>query len=205
MKVTLAGEMRYELVLSAVLCFTIIAAVLPSNALGESNRRIGIGFFPGFFILDNDYFGLENGPGFDLRIRYEFQANIYFENRLGYLFSDESGTSVGGFSYQLGLTTILPYLIPYRPVASLGIGFLSADPITVTPTNTFRPSQTTFYFIGGGGVTRSIKENITIEAMGNIWVSPYHYRIYRFNRREVEIDEKQFTHVSFHVGISYIF
>ncbi len=205
MKVSLGGETRRGLVLLAVLCFIITAAVFPCNTRGESNRRIGIGIFPGFFILDSDYFDLSNAPGFDLRIRYELEWNIYFENRLGYLFSDGNGASVGGFSYQLGLTAILPYLIPYRPVASLGIGFLSADPITVTPTRTFRPSQTTFYFTGGGGFTRSIRENISIEATGNIWISPYRYRIYRFNRSDVEIEKKQFTHLSFHIGVSYIF
>ncbi|HUV36855.1 MAG TPA: hypothetical protein VMX58_07955 [Patescibacteria group bacterium] len=202
---SLNGVMRRGLMLLGVLCFAITMMVSPINALGKANRRIGIGIFPNFFILDSDYFGLENAPGIDIRIRYELEWNIYFENRLGYLFSEGNGTSVGGFSYQLGVTAILPYLIPYRPIANLGIGFLSADPITVTPTDTFRPSQTTFYFIGGAGLTRSIKENITVEAMVNVWTSPYRYRIYRFNRSTVEIDEKQFTHVSFHLGVSYIF
>ena len=205
MTVSRDGGTWREFVSLCVLCVTIIVTVFPCRVLGESNRRIGVGLSPGFFIFDGEYFGLDNAPGVDLRIRYELDWNIYFENRLGYLFSEGSGTSVGGFSYQLGLTAILPYLIPYRPIVSLGIGFLSVDPITVTPTDTFRPSQTTFYFVGGAGVTRSIKENITVEAMSNVWISPYRYRIYRFNRADIEIDEKQFTHVSFHLGVSYIF
>ena len=205
MTVSRDGKTRRGFVSLCILCFTIIVTLSPCSALGESNRRIGVGLFPGFYILDGDYFSLDNAPGVDLRIRYELDWNIYFENRLGYLFSEGSGVSVGGFSYQLGLTAIMPYLIPYRPIASVAIGFLSIDPITVTPTETFRPSQTTFYFIFGAGVTRSIKENITVEAMSNAWISPYRYRIYRFNRADVEIEEKQFTHVSFHIGVSYIF
>lgn len=205
MKESPCGVSHSNLVPLIVLVIAVTVTVFPFNGRCESNRRIGIGVFPGFFLLDADFFDLDNAPAFDVRIRYELEWNIYFENRLGYLFSAANGTSVGGFSYQLGLTTILPYLIPYRPVATVGIGFLSADPVTVTPTETFRPSQTTFYFTGGAGIARSIRENITIEVMSSIWVSPYRYRIYRFNRSDVEMEEKQFTHLSFHVGVSYIF
>ncbi len=205
MILTDGGVIRRGFVLLGVLSFITIVTVFPGNARGEVNRRIGVGIFPGFFILDGDYFGLENAPAADIRFRYELESNIYFENRLGYLFSEGAGRSVGGFSYQMGLTAILPYLIPYRPMASLGIGFLAVDPITVTPTETFRPSQTTFYFVFGAGATRTIRENITIEGMGSLWLAPYRYRIYRFNRSDVEMEEAQFTHVAVHIGVSYIF
>jgi hypothetical protein len=205
MILSFGGVIRRGLVLLGMLSFITFVTVFPGNAHGEVNRRIGIGIFPGFFILDGDYFGLENAPGVDIRFRYELEANIYFENRIGYLLTEGDGRSVGGFNYQMGLTAILPYLIPYRPIASFGIGFLSVDPITVTPTETFRPSQTTFYFVFGAGVTRTVRENITLEAMGNLWLAPYRYRIYRFNRSDVEMEKARFTHMSVHFGVSYIF
>lgn len=205
MILSVGGVMRRGLLLLGMLSFVTIVTFFPDYARGEVNRRIGIGIFPGFYILDSDYFGLEDAPGADIRFRYELKANIYFENRIGYLFSEGAGRSVGGVNYQMGLTAILPYLIPYRPVASLGIGFLSVDPITVTPTETFRPSQTTFYFVFGGGITRTIRENITLEAIGSLWLTPYKYRIYRFNRADVEMEEARFTHMSVHLGVSYNF
>ena len=205
MVVSLKRGLRGSLMRVCAIALVVSIVMIPHRSFGVSKRRIGIALFPGFFLVDGEYFNLENAPSFDMRIRYELGWNVYFENRLGYLFSEQNGTSVGGFSYQLGVAAILPYLIPYRPIVNAGIGFLSVDPVTVTPTESFRPSQTTFYFVFGIGVARSIKENITVEAASSLWVSPYKYRIYRFNRSDVEIDESQFTHGSFHVGVSYIF
>ena len=90
-------------------------------------------------------------------------------------------------------------------MARLGFGFLSVNPITVTPTESFRPGQTAFYFIAGAGITRSIRENIIIEWTANIYYTPYVYRIYSFDRSEVTTNDVRFTHYFFSLGISYSF
>jgi len=107
--------------------------------------------------------------------------------------------------YGLGLTAILPYLIPYRPIIRAGIGFISANPVTVTPTESFRPTQTTFYFRAGAGVSRSIMENVQFEFLSDLWVTPYRYRIYIFDRKEVDTSDAMFVHLILSLGVSYIF
>ena len=124
---------------------------------------------------------------------------------MGSFSSKADGVSIDGMNYQFGASAILPYLIPYRPVARLGVGFLSVNPITVTPTESFRPGQTAFYFIGGAGLTRTIRENIIVETTANIYYTPYDYRIYEFDRSEVSTRDVRFTHYVFNLGISYSF
>ncbi|UCF05544.1 MAG: hypothetical protein JSV33_00470 [bacterium] len=184
---------------------TSLILLLGTSAHGEASRRIGAAFHMNYYTFDPDYFGIENALGAEIDLRYELLWNIYFENRIGAFHSLSGGTSVGGLSYQLGLVAIFPVLIPYRPIARFGFGFLSSDPVTVTPTESFRPSQTAFYIVVGGGITRSIKENIVVEFNANLWATPYRYRIYRFNRSSVEAENKQFTHFGTSLGILYIF
>ncbi len=95
--------------------------------------------------------------------------------------------------------------IPYRPVARFGVGFLSVNPVTVTPIESFRPAQTTFYLCGGAGVTRSFLENFFVEAEASVWVAPYRYRVYEFNRYDVTVSEEWFTHLGLSLGAVYTF
>ena len=62
MSQSLAGGTRGGVLLLCVVCLVTMVTVFPCNARAEINRRIGIGLYPGFFILDADYFELENGP-----------------------------------------------------------------------------------------------------------------------------------------------
>lgn len=192
-------------VLTLLLVPASLVLLMSSQSSAEQTRRISTAFLTEFYLFDADFFGLDNAFGADADLRYELGWNTFFQNRIGVFRSKSGDLSVYGMKYQLGLLTYFPYLIPYRPKAMIGIGFLATDPVTVTPTETFRPSQTTFYFIFGGGITRSIRENIAVELGTDLWVAPYRYRIYSFNRSSVDIEEKQFTHLTFSLGISYIF
>ncbi len=188
-----------------LLAIIVILAVIAIEARGETSRRINVGLNFNYYILDEDYFGMETAAGALFAFRYEIVNNIYFENSLGSFASEADGVNIDGMNYQFGGSIILPYLIPYRPAARLGLGFLSVNPITVTPTESFRPGQTAFYFIAGAGLTRSIRENIVVEATANIYYTPYDYRIYTFDRSEVTVNEVRFTHYTFNIGISYSF
>ena len=78
-------------------------------------------------------------------------------------------------------------------------------PITATPTETYRPGQTAFYLICGGGFTRSFRENIFVEASADFYLTPYEYRIYEFDRSSVLTEDVRFTHFVFTIGASYAF
>ena len=97
-----------------------------------------------FYLFDGDFFGMDNAFGADADLRCELGWNIFFQNRIGAFRSSSEGLSVYGMKYQFGLLAHFPYFIPYRPSGRIGIGFIATDPVTVTPTETFRPSQTTF-------------------------------------------------------------
>ncbi len=183
----------------------VILAMIAIEARGEMPRRINIGLNFNYYLLDDDYFGMDSAAGALFSFRYEIINNIYFENSLGSFSSEADGVNIDGMNYQFGGTAILPYMIPYRPMARLGVGFLSVNPITVTPTESFRPGQTAFYFIGGAGMTRTLRENIIIEGTANIYYTPYAYRIYAFDRSEVTTYDARFTHYTFNLGISYSF
>jgi len=184
----------------------IIAAVsLCGAARAELPRRISLGLESKYYILDPEFFGLGNALGIGAALRYELTSDIYFENGLGMFKTEGAGVSVDGLDYHLNLLALFPVLIPYRPVARLGIGFLSVNPVTVTPTERFRPTQTTFYFLCGAGVSRSIFDNVLLEASANFWITPYEYRIYRFNRLDVDTSVERFTHLSISIGVAYTF
>lgn len=191
--------------LKGLILFAAFLLLTSSQASGELPRRIGASLLARYYILDSDYFGMDDAFGMDISLIYELTWNIYFENRIGLFESESNNVSVYGMTYNMGLLAIFPVIIPYRPLARFGIGFMAADPLTVDPTKTFRPTQTTFYFYGGTGVTRTIKENIIVETNTNVWFTPYEYRIYSFYRNKVEVEKAQFTHVTFSLGISYIF
>jgi hypothetical protein len=185
-------------------------AILASCALcgaarAELPRRINVTLGSEYYVLDSEFFGLSNAYGMGGALRYELASDIYFENGIGALRTDGDGVSVGGFDYHLSLLALFPVLIPYRPIARLGIGFLSVNPVTVTPTSTFRPAQTTFYFIGGAGISRSVHDRLSVEACANFWITPYEYRIYRFNRLDVDTSTERFTHLSISLGVAYAF
>jgi hypothetical protein len=188
-----------------ILIIIVILAMIAIEARGETSRRMNIGLNFNYYLLDEDYFGMESAAGALFAFRYEIAYNIYFENSLGSFASDADGVNIDGMNYQFGASAILPYLIPYRPVIRLGVGFLSVNPITVTPTESFRPGQTAFYFIGGAGMSRSIRENIIVEATANIYYTPYDYRIYEFDRSDVNTKDVRFTHYVFNLGMSYSF
>lgn len=177
----------------------------PMTARAEEPRRISVSLEPSLYIFDSNYFGLGNGFGADASLRYEISSDIFFENSLGLFKTEGSGVTVDGLDERLDVMAIFPVLIPYRPIARLGIGFLSANPITVTPTESFRPTQTTFYFIGGAGFTKSVFERFLLEAGASFWVTPYRYRIYRFDRTSVSTEAERFIHVEIQLGVSYTF
>ncbi len=187
------------------LATAVILLLTVSQASGELPRQIGASLHTCYYVLDSNFYGLGNAFGASAAFRYEVLYSIFLENTIGGFTTDDGKFTVNGFNYQLGGLAIFPVLIPYRPLARLGIGFISVNPITVTPTETFRPTQTAFYFYGGGGMTRTLRENIIVEASATIWVTPYRYRIYTFNRSDVDTKDEQFTHVSLSLGISYIF
>jgi hypothetical protein len=183
----------------------IVVFLDPGRALPETARRINVSLVSQYYVLDSDFFGLANAFGADAALRYEIGSDIYFENGLGAFQTEGNGASVTGFDYHLNLLALFPVLIPYRPIARLGIGFLSVNPVTATPTETFRPTQTTFYVLGGAGVTRMILDRMLLEANANFWVTPYQYRVYRFNRFDVTTSAERFMHVSVSLGVVYTF
>jgi len=184
----------------------ILAAVfLFGAARAELPRRISVGLESNYYVLDPEFFGLGDAVGVGAALRYELSSDIYFENGLGVFKTEGTGVSVSGLDYHLNLLALFPVLIPYRPVARLGVGFLSVNPVTVTPTESFRPTQTTFYFLCGVGVSRSILDTMLLEASANFWITPYQYRIYRFNRLDVDSSVERFTHLSISLGVAYTF
>jgi hypothetical protein len=189
--------------LTAAAVGALLAVFGPAHA--ETDRRINLAFETQYYIFDSDYFGLANALGADAALRYEIGSDIYFENGIGLFRTKGEGVSVDGLDYRIDVVALFPVLIPYRPVARFGIGFLSVNPVTVTPTETFRPTQTTFYFLGGAGVTRLIFDRVLVEANTNFWITPYRYRIYRFNRYEVTTSTERFMHISVALGLVYTF
>ena len=183
----------------------LVACPFRSPAGAQLPRRISATLAPEYYALDSKFFGLSDAYGIGVALRYELFSDIYFENGLGVLTTEGSGVDVSGLDYRLSLVTLFPILIPYRPIARLGVGLLSVNPVTVTPTSSFRPTQTTFYCIGGVGVSRSVFDRICVEACANLWITPYKYRTYRFNRLDVETSTDRFTHLSVSLAVTYTF
>lgn len=191
--------------LFALASLLIVQFGSPVTARAENARRIGAAVSFGYFVLDDDFFGLDDAPGVSAALRYELKNSIFFENRVGLIRSSQEGLSLNVLACRTGITAILPFFIPWRPVVRGGFALLAADPVTVTPTDSFRPSQTTFYLFAGGGITRSITENIDAELSVDAMITPYKYRVYAFNRQQVDEDPYQFLHFGFTLGLSYVF
>ena len=183
----------------------LAALTIGSTAHAEIPRRVNAALESRYYIFDSEFFGLDGALGIDAALRCELGSDIYVETGLGLFKAQGDDAGVDGLDYHLNLLALFPVLLPYRPVARLGVGFLSVNPVTVTPTDTFRPTQTTFYLLGGAGVTRSISSAVLLEASANFWITPYEYRIYRFNRLDVETSAERFTHLSISLALTYTF
>jgi len=48
-------------------------------------------------------------------------------------------------------------------------------------------------------------ENVQFEFLSDLWVTPYRYRIYIFDRKEVDTSDAMFVHLILSLGVSYIF
>lgn len=192
-------------------CAAIVIAVAAlcrpaaGGAESSSSRRLSLEARGTYYILDTGFFGLSNAPGVEAAFRCEIVPALYVENALGFFATEGAGVSVNGFDYAFSVVALFPFLVPYRPVARAGVGFLTVDPVTVTPTGTFRPAQTTFYFVGGVGISRSITDRVHLEANASFWVTPYRYRVYAFDRREVLLTEERFAHLGLSLGAVYSF
>ena len=183
----------------------LVACTFCGAARAELPRRISVTLGPEYYALDSEFFGLKDAYGVGAALRYELTSDIYFENGLGAFMTEGDGVDVSGLDYRLNLVALFPILIPYRPIARLGVGLLSVNPVTATPTSSFRPTQTTFYLIGGAGISRSVLDRLCVEAGANFWITPYEYRIYRFNRLDVETSTERFTHLSISLSVAYTF
>lgn len=181
----------------------LISAV--SGAGAQEMQRFNAGLLPVFYMFDDDYFGIGNGVGADLVLRYEIKQNVFIENRLGGYGADQDGNSITGLNAQLGVSAFLPVWIPWRPSARFAFALLTANPVISDPVEEFRPSQTVFYLVAGLGITRSITADFQLEAGADILFTPYSYRIYEFYRQYVEVTEASFTHLAFFIGASYTF
>ena len=195
------GGMRRALALAAL---GVLAAHV---ALAETPRRICASLESHFYVFDSGFFDLGSGFGGGAALRYEIASDLYFENAFGVFGAKGSGVGVDGLDYRLNLFAIVPFFmpVPYRPVARFGVGLLSVNPVTATPTDTYRPTQTTFYILGGAGVTRTFMRNMLVEASAGVWITPYKYRIYRFNRLNVSTDVERFAHLSISLALTYTF
>jgi|WetSurMetagenome_2_1015567.scaffolds.fasta_scaffold10119_3 hypothetical protein len=194
-------RIRFALALAAV------GALVARGAFAETPRRICASIESRYYAFDSRFFDLKSGFGGGLALRYELASDFYFENGIGLFSADAKGVSVDGLECRVNLFAIFPILltVPYRPIARLGVGLLSVNPVTATPTDTYRPTQTTFYVFGGAGVTRTFLRNMLLEASAGVWIAPYKYRIYRFNRLDVDTSVERFTHYSIALALTYTF
>jgi len=188
-----------------IICCTLLLHFSSTEASSQNNRRINIALLGSYTILDPDYFGLDQAAGADAAFRYEIYTNLFLESRLGSFFASGGGENVHGFKSQLGVIAFSSHFLPFRPGVRAGIGLQSANPVTVTPTSTFKPSQTTFYLYIGCTLGRYVWRKLTVEVGSDILYSPYEYTIYKFNRQDVEAANKQFIHYNFTLGASYSF
>jgi len=188
-----------------LLSLTLVFFLLAPAARGEMRRRMNVGLDFNYYLLDTDYFGMDDGFGAGAIFRYEIWNNIYLENVIGRFTSNDGIVDIDGLNYHIDLFAVFPVLIPYRPLLRAGAGFLAVNPITATPTETYRPGQTAFYLICGGGFTRSFRENLSVEASVDFYLTPYEYRIYEFDRSSVSTEDARFFHFVFGIGASYAF
>jgi len=192
---------------AAVALAIIVAGAVGGGASAESPRRICASLEARYYIFDEQFFDIPDGLGGAAALRYEIASDLYFENAIGFIDANAGGVDIDGFDYRLNLFAIIPYFIPvpYRPVARVGIGFLSVNPITATPTDTYRPTQTTMYLLGGAGITRTFLKRMLVEVSAEALFTPYRYRIYAFDRQSVSTSLERFTHLSATIAVTYTF
>ncbi len=195
--------------LRALLALVIVAtgSLAGGGAVAETPRRICASLQAHYYLFDEEFFDIPDGLGAAAALRYEIASDFYFENVIGFIDGSAGGVDIDGFDYRLNLFAIIPYFIPvpYQPVARLGVGFLSVNPITATPTDTYRPTQTTMYLLGGAGITRTFLKRMLVEVSADILFTPYQYRIYTFDRQSVSTSLARFTHLSATLAVTYTF
>jgi hypothetical protein len=192
-----------RLIPAVITILILISAV--NGAAAQEMRRLSVGLLPVFYLFDDDYFGIGNGGGADIVLRYEIRQNVFFENRLGGYAAKQDDANVTGFNGQVGVTAFLPVWIPWRPSGRFAFALMTANPVISDPVQEFRPSQTVFYCVVGLGITRSISHEFQIEAGADLLFTPYSYRIYEFYRQYYEVTDARFTHFAFFIGASYTF
>ncbi|MBU8920670.1 MAG: hypothetical protein KOO63_02310 [Bacteroidales bacterium] len=206
---TFSGPLSVKMAGFVVVFSLVLLAVtsIPQNGHAEVSRRLSSAILATYTILDDEYWGMDGAAGMDLALRYELSGNIYLENRLGLQSGTSEGNSVTCFNGQMGMMVFATHFLPYRPFARVGLGLMSANPVTATPerARTFRPSQTTFYFVLGMGASRYIWKEMVIEAGADVLFAPYDYNKYSFDRQDVLLEKVQFTHFNFSLGIAYTF
>jgi hypothetical protein len=182
-------------------------ALAGGNALAEAPRRICASLEAHYYVFDSEFFDIGDGFGGGAALRCEIASDFYFESVIGFLDGDAGGADIDGFDYRLNLFAIIPYFIPvpYRPVARLGVGFISVNPVTATPTDTYRPTQTTMYLLAGAGITRTVLKRMLVEVSADVLFTPYEYRIYEFDRQDVSTSMARFTHLSTTLAVTYTF
>ena len=195
--------MRYRSFVQIALLIAVLASPVCSGA--QETRRLSAGLLPVFYVFDGDYFGIGNGGGADIVLRYEISRNFFVENRLGGYGAKQSGTGITGLNGQVGVSAFFPIWIPFRPSARLALALLTANPVISEPVEGFRPSQTVLYLAAGVGMTRSIQAEFQIEAGIDLLFTPYRYNVYEFYRQYYEVDKARFSHLAFYLGASYIF
>ncbi len=193
----------------AILALAIVAAgaLTWAGASAETPRRICASLETRYYIFDPAFFDIDDGLGGGAALRYEIANDFYFENAIGLIDGEADGVDIDGFDYRLNLFAIIPYFIPvpYRPVARLGVGFLSVNPVTATPTDTYRPTQTTMYLLAGAGINRMFLKRMLVELGAEVLFTPYQYRIYEFDRQNVVTNLERFTHYSATLAVTYTF
>lgn len=193
----------------ALLALALVAAgaIAGGGASAETPRRICASLEAHYYVFDSDFFDIGDGVGGAAALRYEIASDFYFENVIGFLDGDASGVDIDGFDYRLNVFAIIPFFmpVPYRPVARVGVGFLSVNPLTATPTDTYRPTQTTMYILAGAGITRNFLKRMLVELSADVLVTPYQYRIYTFDRQDVSTSFERFTHLSTTLAVTYTF
>ncbi len=199
-------KMGRGIVTQFLILFLLDLFLISSPAMGEdgnTERPIAVGLIPNYNFLDSEFFHLKDSAGMGILLKFGITRNLFFENRIGGFECENNVSPVTGMFSQLGLTYRFPSAFPTFPIARLGAGFISVDPATVTPTYSYRPTQTTFYIIGGIGIVQPVGNKVLIELCTDVWFTPYKYRIYIFDRDKVETSRHQFTHLTISLGIIY--
>ncbi len=188
-----------------ILIIAVFAALTPSEGRAQSSRRMSAGLLVSRMSFDSEYFGMGGATGTDIFLRCEILGNIHAETRIGAFSADDDGHSVGIFNGQVGLAFVSTSYLPYRLFGRAALGLLSSNPVTVTPTDTFRPSQTTFNIVLGVGADKFLWKSLAAEAGLDVMFTPYKYNVYTFDRQSVSSDPSQFTHFVISLGASWSF